>query len=147
MEAAFRHDVGRGITGGQGRAVYLGRVDRLADLFSDVSPRKYGDPIAVIRKYAPYHRSDGPGAELHGYATVKLKGAYVGANVTPTDAVAEVITEQMIKPGRDSITFQIIEWDSGEALVTADNSQIIGGVWLAFLSPAGVAEVREALGL
>lgn len=145
---AMRVDIGRGVENGEGRAVYLGIADHLADLFESVTPRAYGDAIETIEKYAPYRRNDGPGAILHGFATVELKrpgGLHLAANVRPTNAVRAVIRDQMIKPGRDTLTFTLIEWPDGRTLVTCENSQIIGGIWLAFLSPEATAELHEAM--
>ncbi len=61
-DPVLRLDVGRGVENGEGRAVWMGRVSRLADVFEAVTTREYGDPITVIRKFAPYTRNDGPGS-------------------------------------------------------------------------------------
>ena len=147
----MRIDVGRENRPEQMRAVHLGRVDRLADVFTHVERRAFGDPTPTIvtlpmsdydrkRRNAPCHVS--------GYATMKLRSGYPrhhGANVEVSDDVMRVIREWMIHPGNDTISFEVIEWDNGDALVMARNSVILGDTWIAFLAPSALAELREAL--
>lgn len=150
-EPKMRHDIGRGTENGQGRAVYLGRVEHLADVFAAVAPRTFGDPTGTVKEYTDgaYRPSDRRyPCLLTDYASLELRSGYPkhhGARVTPTAAVIDVIDHWMIHPTNDRISFKVIEWESGEALVTADNGVIIGGVWLAFLMPSAVSELRDAL--
>lgn len=54
----------------------------------------------------------------------------------PTDELVQVIEREMLRIDGDTINVQAIRWSTGETLITAHNSVILGTRWIALL-PAG----------
>lgn len=54
--------------------------------------------------------------------------------VRATDAVMEVVTPRLVTPD-DTLSFEIVEHESGFALVILSHGYIIGSHWLAYIYP------------
>lgn len=74
------------------------------------------------------------------YCTVSGK-RHEALHVVPNEAVMAHIRQRMILGSNDTVNFKCVMRDDGTCLVTADNSQIIGGTWLALI-PAEDVERR-----
>lgn len=75
------------------------------------------------------------------FCSIRRPGSYTRVYVHPTDAVLKVIEGRGGgDPSRESFSFKIIVRDDGTALVIAEPSLILGGIWLAIVDAASVPD-------
>ena len=78
--------------------------------------------------------------ELGPFCEFSVNRRFLGRRlmaVTATDAVVDAITPRIVTPD-DHLSFEILEHETGWALVTAQHGYIIGSHWLAYIDPATI---------
>lgn len=71
--------------------------------------------------------------KVSGYLAIRGLEGHRSFDVNARPAVLDYVKSSMLHGSYDTIHFEIIEWDNGECLVTAQYSQIIGSHYLAII--------------
>jgi hypothetical protein len=88
-------------------------------------------------------KRDDPGPMImSSFARINGLHAHVSLDVTLTAQAIEAIGANTIHVDDDTINIEINVWVDGEALVVANHSKIIGGVWLAKIDASTMPAFR-----
>lgn len=112
-----------------------------------ITPR-HNAPLAPAHTWqpTPEMRRDkwaGGPQTLSSGMTADLQTGRRFLDVVPTEQAIKAIRAHTLHIEYDTISLEAIEWDDGRTLITARNSLIIGGPWLAIIDSITIpAELR-----
>lgn len=123
------------------KPIYFPEVVSFSDLFVEASADKETGPKAVPWEFVDVFTNGKKGhCEIGPYCSLTGATPRHSLYVKPADRLVEFVKESMLPAEGHPIYFEVIVYEDGLALVTANHNHIIGNRWLALIEASTIPE-------